>query len=95
MWKSLGAFLDIPIGQLENIRSENHLIRDCCREMLITWLERTPNATWDQILLAVNELSPLSESTYQGMNHTCRMECKACGKVKFFVSDLFAMSRYM
>ena len=61
-WKYLGALLDFDQAELDIILTDSHHIsKDCCRMLLSTWLERNSVASWDQLLLAIDNLA------YQGM----------------------------
>ena len=70
-WKYLGALLHFDQAELEiifsNFRNDSE---ECCRSLLSRWLQKNPDASWDQMFLAIDDLSQLllSEITYQGMN---------------------------
>ena len=70
-WKYLGALLHFDQAELEiifsNFRNDSE---ECCRSLLSRWLQKNPDASWDQLFLAIDDLSQLllSEITYQGMN---------------------------
>ena len=54
-WKTLGVFLKIPTGRLDNIEAKHHDPEDCLREMLQVWLKQmhTP-PTWASIINALD-----------------------------------------
>ena len=59
-WYSLGVQLEIPIGTLKRIESDNnHQTSKCLLEMLTVWLQRT-NPTWNALIEAL-ESSPVDE----------------------------------
>ena len=54
-WKTLGIFLKIPTGRLDNIEAKHHDPEDCLREMLQVWLKQVqPPPTWASIIKALN-----------------------------------------
>ena len=56
-WQSIGALLNLPAVQLRAIKLENHLVRNCMREMLEAWLKTTyPPPTWEKLVEAVEVL---------------------------------------
>ena len=53
-WKSLGVYLNIPMGKLNTIQGKDH---ECLMEMLHVWLVRiNPSPTWDAIIKAIKLL---------------------------------------
>ena len=57
-WYELGAeLLPSKNNSLEMIKA-NHPndVRTCCREMFLTWLNMKPDASWDQLVAALNEI---------------------------------------
>ena len=56
-WQTIGALLGLPAVQLRAIRNDNHLARNCMREMLEAWLKTTdPLPTWEKLVEAVEIL---------------------------------------
>lgn len=55
-WKQLGINLNVS-GDILNIIETNNPndCESCCSEMLRTWLDSTPNATWGILLDAVDK----------------------------------------
>ena len=41
---------------LEEIKTDYHSFRDCCTEMFIKWLGTQPNASWSQLVIALNKI---------------------------------------
>ena len=61
-WRYLGALLKFKQAELDIIFSNfRNDAEECCRSLLSRWLEKSPNATWD-------DFPPLSEVTFQGVN---------------------------
>ena len=56
-WKMLGYMLDLSSSSLVVIDHNNVSSEDCCREMLMKWLENDPDATWGKLLQTVESLS--------------------------------------
>ena len=55
-WKGLGIQLLDPTSgnELDIIEREcQNDFKECCSQMLQTWLKVTPNATWNQVLAAL------------------------------------------
>ena len=68
-WRSLGELLHFKPAKLEIIFSDcRNDCKKCCRRLLSSWLEKDPNASWDRLLSAIDDLHPLSEIDSQGMN---------------------------
>lgn len=56
-WQTIGALLDLPAVQLRAIKNDNHLARNCMREMLEAWLNTAdPPPTWEKLVEAVEIL---------------------------------------
>ena len=54
-WKTLGIFLKIQTGRLDNIEAKHHDPEDCLREMLQVWLKQVhPPPTWASIINALD-----------------------------------------
>ena len=66
-WEDLGAQLRIPEHHLKAIKTNkaNHPshVEQCCKAMLIKWMEITPQATWNELHMAINSLP---DSCYDG-----------------------------
>ena len=56
-WDELGIQLINSYRITDHIRAEHRNDVDtCCRVMFEKWLERTPDANWDQLIAALNEI---------------------------------------
>ena len=56
-WYDLGLELNISNGVLKMIKLDHHLdAHACCCRMFDTWLERTPDANWEQLVTALNNI---------------------------------------
>ena len=74
-WRYLGAQLDFKHTEMEIIFSDfRNDSQECCRNLLSRWLEKNPDASWDQLFLAIDNIPqrPLHEtvhkSTYESNN---------------------------
>ena len=68
-WRDLGVLLHFKQAELEIIfRDFRNDSKECCKRLLSRWLEKSPNATWDQLFSAIDDLPPLSEVAFQGVN---------------------------
>ena len=57
-WRYLGALLHFEQSELDIINSDYHNdARNCCGRLLSTWLEKVSNATWNQLLSAIDDIS--------------------------------------
>ena len=66
-WIYLGANLHFKQAELETIFCNyRHDSEECYRNLLSRWLEKS-DASWDQLLSAIDNLPPLSKFVYQGM----------------------------
>ena len=69
-WRYLGALLNFDQAQLDiifsNFRNDSE---ECCRSLLSRWLEKTTDASWNQLFLAIDDVVPLklTKVTYPGM----------------------------
>ena len=65
-WRYLGTLLHFKQAELgiifSNFRND---AEECCRSLLSRWLEKNPDASWDQLFSAVDDLPELA---YQGIN---------------------------
>ena len=56
-WKCLGALLHFKQAELDiifnNFRND---AEECCRSLLSRWLEKSPDASWDQLLSAIDDI---------------------------------------
>ena len=63
-WRDLGVELKIPVHQLDCIavNHTNHpqYSEQCCKAVLLKWMEITPNPTWTVLQKAIGGLSGLS-----------------------------------
>ena len=66
-WRYLGAQLGFkqPIlnSIFEDFRNDSNR---CCKELLDQWLEKNANASWAQLLLAIDNLPTFPEFFYPG-----------------------------
>ena len=54
-WKILGDLLGIPSHKIQLIEKNfHHIVEDCCRELLQTWLQSNTEASWKILLSALN-----------------------------------------
>ena len=61
-WRFLGTLLKFDEAELDIIHSDcPNDSEECCMRLLSTWLEKFPDALWDHLLSAIDDLS------YQGM----------------------------
>ena len=61
-WRFLGTLLKVDEAELDIIHYDCPKdSKECCRRLLSTWLEKFPNALWDHLLSAIDDV------TYQGM----------------------------
>ena len=61
-WRFLGTLLRVDEAELEIIHSDcRNDSKECCRRLFSMWLEIFPDALWDHLLSAIDDLS------YQGM----------------------------
>ena len=55
-WYELGVEL-LPNNSMEIIEANHHNdVNVCCREMFRTWLNMKPDASWSQLVAALNEI---------------------------------------
>jgi hypothetical protein len=60
-WMNIGVFLDIDTGRLDNVKAENHTVKDCLREMLKIWLNKISCIpSWAEIADAIELLGDQS-----------------------------------
>ena len=55
-WKKLGINLSVSKDDLEEIRHDNQWDYQRKLEMLKLWLQRTPNATWEDVVIALQKM---------------------------------------
>ena len=61
-WRDLGVLLNFKQPELEIIfRDFRNDSRECCKRLLCRWLQKSSNATWHQLFLAIDDLPPLSK----------------------------------
>ena len=54
-WKTIGGLLGLPTACLDTAEAENLTnLQRCCNEMLKMWLARNTNATWKDVLAAID-----------------------------------------
>ena len=56
-WRDLGLEL-VGSNEVLNVieADHHHSIEACCRVMFEKWLEKTPGASWDQLVTALNNI---------------------------------------
>ena len=87
-WKVIGALLGLSTTYLDETETANPTnLQWCCNEMLKIWLARNTNATWKDILTAINSSTvtqgvPSSVAIQQSgpLNGVCMFFC-------FYISD--------
>ena len=52
-WVDLALELDLPYETINTIDNDHNHIKEKCRSMFNTWLERSPNACWCHIVNAL------------------------------------------
>ena len=58
-WRELGTQLNIDQHLMDNIECDNpNDCKSCCLEMFRKWLDVKPIASWEDIVSAVDSLSP-------------------------------------
>ena len=58
-WFTLGLNLGVPHHQLEEVRRNYYSVEGlgaCRRETLVLWLQRTPNASWGDMVGALQQI---------------------------------------
>ena len=76
-WYELGVeLLPNNINSLEEIKvNHRNDVKTCCCEMFLTWLNMKPDASWSQLVTALNEIelgSAARTISTQYMSGTCR-----------------------
>lgn len=62
-WKEIGTLLGLRNGELKIIEYEHSIrVRDCWCTMLAKWLEDIPNASWGQLISAIESLAKYSST---------------------------------
>ena len=62
-WERLGLELGESQNILDVIKRDHHDVTSCCRKMLSQWLNKSPVATWNDLIKAFNELNlPVASS---------------------------------
>ena len=61
-WRFLGTLLEFDQAELDIIYSDHRNdSKECCITLLSAWLDKFPDASWGQLLSAIDDL------VYQGM----------------------------
>ena len=56
-WRDLGLELAVSNNILQVIEANNRNdVNTCCRVMFENWLEMTPNASWNQLIIALKAI---------------------------------------
>ena len=60
-WFMLGIFLDVPVDQLEKIESSHQQreLERCMIDMLKYWLNNNVNASWKDVVRALEQINQL------------------------------------
>ena len=68
IWEELGYQLKFHESEIKVIH-KNHPndAEECCKDLLHRWLRKQANATWDQLLLAIDNL-PTTSINEKGKN---------------------------
>lgn len=60
-WKEIGTLLGLRNGELKIIEYEHSIsVHDCWRIVLAKWLKDIPNASWGQLISAIESLAKYS-----------------------------------
>ena len=60
-WRFLGGLLHFEQAELDIIFSDyRNDSKECCRRLLCVWLERNPDASWNQLASAIDEIHQFS-----------------------------------
>ena len=61
-WRFLGTLLKFDQAELDTIYSDYHSdSKECSRRLVSIWLKKFPDASWDQLLSAIDDVA------YQGI----------------------------
>ena len=56
-WQHFGVLLHFEQAELDIMQDNcHHNSKKCCRSLLSTWLEKYPDALWDQLFSAIGDL---------------------------------------
>ena len=76
-WRFLGGLLHFEQAELDIIFSDfRNDSKECCRRLLFIWLDKYSDASWNQLVSAIDEiyqssLTYILEITNQGMKQFC------------------------
>jgi len=56
-WHELGPVLIDSYSIISQIEADHNDVNTRCRVLFEKWLERTPDANWDQLIAALNEIN--------------------------------------
>ena len=82
-WRDLGVALmgQNAVDSLDVIRIDNsNDVKACCSRMFTKWLERTPKASWRQLIEALKEVK-LTQLASELEERLIQPECEQEGKV--------------
>ena len=69
-WRFLGGLLHFDQAELDIIYSDyRNDAKECCRKLLCIWLERDPDASWNQLASAIDEIQQSSFIYLPGITH--------------------------
>ena len=71
-WAELGLELDLPLQTVETLDIDYTRTKEKCRRMFVTWLERSPDPCWCEVVKALEMIKMLHlateiEAKYLGM----------------------------
>ena len=73
-WYELGLeLLDSNTAVLDVIKSDHHSSHDRCRQIFKKWLELKPNASWSQLVTALNNIG--LETAADNVHHNQKGLC--------------------
>ena len=81
-WFELGLVLVDSNKVLKVIQADNHNdVNTCCCVMFEKWLERTPDASWSELVTALNDIEMKAAADFitkqfkSGSEHTMQLFC--------------------
>ena len=80
-WHELGTALVDNYNAIIEIEANHHDVSTCCRKMFEKWLEMKPDASWDQLVTALNNIEMktaadvISKQLKSGSEHITYVQC--------------------
>ena len=77
-WRDLGELLELESYKMEMTAfNHSHDIDMCCMDVLMTWLDTTPNASWNQLIRALRsvQLNYLADQLEEMLSIKCKIYC--------------------